>query len=233
MARVRYLENRLFGLPKVQEAYNIINFWYLMENSILKIFGSMDVKITPDFCSKQLTSCCKNYRHIFFREVSWHTNESCDKKSKKLATSAVACSIRPSVSISMEIALQRSSAKVEGSLQSLWLPDFVCLTLEFSLFPVHTSKKADEVRRLQRSKYTNQVSKNSFLLNLKNHPLSEGKSQASKCEAVICFAPWIQLLNLTNIRISTTLNLFLANSRPQLTRPPASHPPASHTLRQA
>ena len=65
-----YLENRLFGLPKVQEAYNIINFRYLMENSILKIFGSMDVKITPDFCSKQLASCCKNYRHIFFREVS-------------------------------------------------------------------------------------------------------------------------------------------------------------------
>ena len=44
-------ENGLFGQPKVQEAYNIINFWFLMENSILKIFGSMDVKITPDFCS--------------------------------------------------------------------------------------------------------------------------------------------------------------------------------------
>ena len=40
-----------FGLPKVQEAYNIINFWFLMENSILKFFGSVDVKITPDFCS--------------------------------------------------------------------------------------------------------------------------------------------------------------------------------------
>jgi hypothetical protein len=24
---------------------------FLMENSILKIFGSVDVKITPDFCS--------------------------------------------------------------------------------------------------------------------------------------------------------------------------------------
>ena len=64
-----YLENRLFGLPKVQEAYNII-FWFLMENSILKIFGSMDVKITPDFCSKQLaakimdTSSLERFRDI-------------------------------------------------------------------------------------------------------------------------------------------------------------------------
>ena len=43
-------ENGLFGQPKVQEAYNIINFRFLMENSILEIFGSVDVKITPDFC---------------------------------------------------------------------------------------------------------------------------------------------------------------------------------------
>ena len=27
------------------------NFLFLMENSIIKIFGSMNVKITPDFCS--------------------------------------------------------------------------------------------------------------------------------------------------------------------------------------
>ena len=40
-----------FGPPKVQEAYNIIFFWFLMENSILKISGSVDVKTTPDFCS--------------------------------------------------------------------------------------------------------------------------------------------------------------------------------------
>ena len=32
------------GQPKGQEAYNI-----LMENSILKIFGSVDDKFTPDF----------------------------------------------------------------------------------------------------------------------------------------------------------------------------------------
>ena len=46
-----HVENGLFGLPKVQEVYNIINFGFLMENSILKIFGSMDVKITPVFYS--------------------------------------------------------------------------------------------------------------------------------------------------------------------------------------
>ena len=39
------------GQPKVQEAYNIIFFWFLMENSTLKIFGSVDVKFTPDLCS--------------------------------------------------------------------------------------------------------------------------------------------------------------------------------------
>ena len=42
-------EHRFFGQPKGQESYNIINFWILMENRILKISGSMDVKITPDF----------------------------------------------------------------------------------------------------------------------------------------------------------------------------------------
>jgi hypothetical protein len=46
-----YVENEYFGQPKIQEAYNIINFLISMENSILKIFGSVDVKITPDFCS--------------------------------------------------------------------------------------------------------------------------------------------------------------------------------------
>ena len=43
-----HVENGLFGLPKVQEAYNILFFLFLTKNSILKIFGSMDVKITPD-----------------------------------------------------------------------------------------------------------------------------------------------------------------------------------------
>ena len=43
------------GQPKVQEAYNIIFFWFLMENSIPKLFGSVDVKNTPDF-----SSSCKN-----------------------------------------------------------------------------------------------------------------------------------------------------------------------------
>jgi hypothetical protein len=45
------LEDGFFGKLKLQEAYNIIFFLFLMENSILKIFGSVDVKITPDFCS--------------------------------------------------------------------------------------------------------------------------------------------------------------------------------------
>ena len=40
-------EDGFLGQPKVQETYKIINFWFLMENSILKIFGSLDVKITP------------------------------------------------------------------------------------------------------------------------------------------------------------------------------------------
>ena len=31
-------------------------FWFLVENSILKIFGSLDVKITPDFCSWNVNS---------------------------------------------------------------------------------------------------------------------------------------------------------------------------------
>ena len=42
---------RVFGQSKVQEAYNIINFLFLMENSILKIFGSVDDKISTDFWS--------------------------------------------------------------------------------------------------------------------------------------------------------------------------------------
>ena len=46
-----HVEHGFFGQPKVQEAYNIIYFLFLMENSILNIFGSLDVKITPDFCS--------------------------------------------------------------------------------------------------------------------------------------------------------------------------------------
>ena len=47
----RNVEYGFFGQPKVQEAYSIMHLWFLMENSILRIFGSMDVKITTDFCS--------------------------------------------------------------------------------------------------------------------------------------------------------------------------------------
>ena len=35
-------------------AYNVIILLFLMENSILKIFGSVNVKITPDFCFKPI-----------------------------------------------------------------------------------------------------------------------------------------------------------------------------------
>ena len=49
-------EGRFFGPTKVQEAYNIMIFWFLMENSILKIFGSVDIKITPDFVLKNIVS---------------------------------------------------------------------------------------------------------------------------------------------------------------------------------
>ena len=36
---------------RYRKAYNTFFFWFLMENSIVKIFGSVDVKITPDICS--------------------------------------------------------------------------------------------------------------------------------------------------------------------------------------
>ena len=49
-------EQGFFGQQKEQEAYNIINFWFLMENSILKKFGSVDVKITRHLFLIQLKS---------------------------------------------------------------------------------------------------------------------------------------------------------------------------------
>ena len=36
-----YGEHGFFGQPKVQEAYSITIFWFLMENSMLKISGSV------------------------------------------------------------------------------------------------------------------------------------------------------------------------------------------------
>ena len=47
-----HVEDGFFGQSKVQQAYNIIHFEFWMENSTLKMFCSMDVKITPDFCSQ-------------------------------------------------------------------------------------------------------------------------------------------------------------------------------------
>ena len=47
-------KDRFFGPPKEQKAYKMIFFLVLMENSTLKIFGSVDVKITLDFYSKRM-----------------------------------------------------------------------------------------------------------------------------------------------------------------------------------
>ena len=64
-------ENRLFSPPKVQEAYNIINFQFLMENSILKKFGLVDVKITTSFLKYSPLHCVEMYRQnvIYIRII--------------------------------------------------------------------------------------------------------------------------------------------------------------------
>ena len=49
-------ENRFFGPPKVQEAYNIINFWFLMENSILKNLAPWMLKSPLTFVLKSIQS---------------------------------------------------------------------------------------------------------------------------------------------------------------------------------
>ena len=46
-------ENRFFGPPKVQEAYNVTNFLFLMESSILK-------KLVPWMLKSPLTSVLKS-----------------------------------------------------------------------------------------------------------------------------------------------------------------------------
>ena len=46
MERTGFLANQRY-----KKSYNTIFFKFLMENSILKIFSSVDVKIVPDFCS--------------------------------------------------------------------------------------------------------------------------------------------------------------------------------------
>ena len=59
-------EDGFFGPPKVQEAYNIIFFLFLMENSILKMFGSVDFKITPAFCSQaEYTKYLSSLKKVF------------------------------------------------------------------------------------------------------------------------------------------------------------------------
>ena len=53
-------------------AYNLINSWFLMTNSILKIFGSVDVKITPDFCYLQYPVDWR--MHMVFHDLSKKRN---------------------------------------------------------------------------------------------------------------------------------------------------------------
>ena len=60
-------------ITKCTGGLNIIIFWFLMENSIVKIFGSVDVKITPDFS--------KHYRRLL---VLW--KGTCAPKAQKPVT---------------------------------------------------------------------------------------------------------------------------------------------------
>ena len=67
--RLYFMERTdFFGPSKGQEAYEIIFFWFLMEDSILKIFGSIDVKITPDFLeeNKKQGNLSRNRLSSFF-----------------------------------------------------------------------------------------------------------------------------------------------------------------------
>ena len=47
-------EEGFFVPPTVQDAYNIINFCFLIKKQHPKKFGSVDVKITPDLCSQNV-----------------------------------------------------------------------------------------------------------------------------------------------------------------------------------
>jgi hypothetical protein len=47
-------EHEFFGQRKGTGGLQHHAFLFLMENSILKIFGSVDVKITPDFSKRKI-----------------------------------------------------------------------------------------------------------------------------------------------------------------------------------
>jgi hypothetical protein len=83
--------NGFFGQPKVHEAYSILNFWFLMENSILKISGSKDVKLT-------LTSVLKHFRFL--------KNDSPGMVQLEVNSSSLLSTLRPR---SLAIVLRRKT----------------------------------------------------------------------------------------------------------------------------
>ena len=54
--KIIHREKGFFGQAKVQEAYNIFIFLSLMENNILKVSDSVDVKITLDWTKNRQNS---------------------------------------------------------------------------------------------------------------------------------------------------------------------------------
>ena len=63
-------EHVIANLQRYRKAYNIIIFLFLMENSIVKIFGSLDVKITPTSVLRILRNLMqlrKNFAIIWFQ----------------------------------------------------------------------------------------------------------------------------------------------------------------------
>ena len=133
------------------------------------------------------------------------------QKIEEISHVSCACSIRPGVRISMGIALQRSSAKVEGSLRLL-TPWFRVSNSRIFLVP-HASKRP---KRFDFNGQSTQIKwANSFLLNLKP-PLSERKSQAN-------VRPWFVSLHEFSFSTSPT-----SASAPRSTR---FWPTPAHNLR--
>ena len=57
-----YVENRFYW--PIKGSGGLQHHKCLTENSILKIFGSVDVKITPDFCFKVFAKAKKKHKGI-------------------------------------------------------------------------------------------------------------------------------------------------------------------------
>ena len=54
---VNHVEDGFFANQRYRR---LTTSYFFMENSILKILGSMDVKITPDFCSNEIDLSVKS-----------------------------------------------------------------------------------------------------------------------------------------------------------------------------